>query len=83
MADQATAASIWQPRTEVTNLSFVASDEKISTSILSTQELFLWQHIKTEHGLAPMQYNTQLGSCKKNNRPKSPDCELMVDLILV
>lgn len=54
IVDQSTAARIQQPRTKLTDLSYAALDEKISTSTSVNQESPLSRPVKPKIGPTPM-----------------------------
>lgn len=53
MEDQSTAAIIWQPQNEVTDLSFAPPGEEIINSMLPDQVLLLSRLVKTKQDLGP------------------------------
>lgn len=62
MVDQATAASIRQPLTKDTDLSFAALDENLTNYTPTDQDLFLWRPGKTKFCLAPRQLDPQFSN---------------------
>lgn len=64
----ATAATILQVKTEITDLGFAASNTKISHYRRTKQEQFLSRPVKTKHDSAPRQQDSQLGIFDKKPR---------------
>lgn len=60
VVDQATAATMRQPQTKFTDLSFADTDEEITNSTLSNQKLCLWRCVKTELYPALRQQDAQV-----------------------
>lgn len=58
--DKTTAATIKQPRTNVTNMSLVAANNQNLRSAPFNRILLLSRLVKNEHGPTPTQPNTQV-----------------------
>lgn len=55
MVDLETAATILQPQTKVTGLSFAATDKETTNATPTIQKSRLLRSFETKHGLAPWQ----------------------------
>lgn len=62
MADQSTAATIRLPQTEVTDLSFAASDKKNNSSTSTNNEPLISRPIKTKRNTVLRQQDPQVGN---------------------
>lgn len=70
VVSRATGASVKQPQSEITNLSFAALNERITNYMPTSHESFLSQPVKAEHVSATGQQDLQVENPK--TKPASP-----------
>lgn len=82
MVYQSIAVPIWQTRTEVTDLNFVAPDLDITNYTLTNQNSLLSQLVRSKRDNNPRQQNLQVGTLE-NKTVSTQEWKSMVYLSLV